>query len=131
MAENLAAAAIAATGKLLAETVPHMDDAMGLTALGVFLPVASASLQTIGKFEAEVPGVLQKYIATCDKLTKAIQTEDSSGQKDWKAVTVEGESWMAHLKTLQGYIQILHVQAVTKKLMTPLPKYDEPPPYTK
>jgi hypothetical protein len=38
---------------------------------------------------------------------------------------------MTHLKTLQGYIQILHVQAVTKKLTTPLPKYDEPPPYTK
>jgi hypothetical protein len=92
MAENSAAAAIAATGNLLAEINPHMDDAMGLTALGVFLPVASSSLQTIGKFEAEVPGVLQKYIATCDKPTKAIQTEDSSGQKDWKAVTVEGES---------------------------------------
>jgi hypothetical protein len=90
MAENSAAAAIAATGNLLAEINPHMDDAMGLTALGVLLPVASSSLQTIGKFEAEVPGVLQKYIATCDKPTKPFKLRTLVDRKTGKPLLLRG-----------------------------------------
>jgi hypothetical protein len=131
MAENSAATAIAATENLLAKVHPHMDDSMGLMALGDFLPVALKSLKTIGQFEAELLIVLQRYIATCDKLTKAIQTEDSGRQENLKAVTVDDKSWMAHLKKLQQYIQNLQAQAAIEKLTTPLPKYDEPPPYTK
>jgi hypothetical protein len=52
--------------------------------------IASKPLQTIRKFEAGVPVVLQEYIATCDNPTKAIPTEDSNVQKDLRAVTVEG-----------------------------------------
>jgi hypothetical protein len=131
MAENSAATAIAATENLLAKVDPHIDDSMGLMALGDFLPVALESLKTIGRFEVEALVVLQQYIATCDKLTEAIQTRDSRGQQNLNAVTVEDKSWIAHLKTLQLHIQTLQVQAITKKLTTPLPKYDEPPPYTK
>jgi hypothetical protein len=131
MAENLAAVAITATEILLGKVKPHMDDAMGLMALGDFLPVASTALETIGEFTAEVPVVLQQYIATCDKITEAIQTEDSGVQKAWKHVTIEGKSWMDHLRALQSYIQTLQAHAITKKLTTPLPKYEDPPPYAK
>jgi hypothetical protein len=127
--ESLVAEAKVATTSLLQKVKPHMDDALGLMTLGDFLPVASQALDMIGVFEAEVPVVLQQYKSTCDRLTAAIQTEDSGGQRAWKDVTVDGKSWLDHTTTLQSYIKVLQVQAIEKKLETPLPKYDEPPPY--
>jgi len=124
------AEAKAATASLLQKVQPHMEETQALMTLGDFLPVALQALETIESFEAEVPEVLQRYTSTCNKLRETIQeTEDAGGQRAWKDVTIEGKSWTAHRITMQSYIQILQVQAIKKKVKTPLPKYDEPPPY--
>ena len=127
---NSIAEAKAATESLLLAVKPHIDDALGLMSLSDFLPVALQALETMELFEAGLPDTLQSYKFTCEKLTEAIRSKEASlEQKAWRDVTVEGESWADHMRNLQLYVQRLQAQAVKKKWETPLPQYEQPPPY--
>lgn len=128
MADIIAEAKVA-TDSLLKKVEPHMEGVLALMSLGDFLPIALEVLDTLHTFQAGEPRIFQQYKSTCDKLIEAIQTNEiSSGQIAWKDVTVEGEKWSDHLKKLQLYIKTLQVQAIQKKIETPLPPYEAQPP---
>jgi len=134
--ENSVAIAKAATESLLEVVHAHMDDTLCHTSLGDFLPIASKALDIMSELDTEELAILQQYRAACERLTKAIRTEDSSNQSAWKDTTFDGKSWSVDAAEIQSCINDLLTKTckklekkLEKSLKTLLLDDDKPPPY--